>query len=134
MGTTRSIDIEYTGGLAVTAHMQGRAIATDQSVEDGGQGAAPSPFDLFLASLATCAGLYALRFCQSRSLSTEGLGLTVSCTFADKGFHVRAMDFALTLPAGFPDKYRDALVRSVELCTVKKHILDPPAFSVRVAG
>lgn len=133
MSTQQTIDVEYRGGMSVAALIEGRAIVTDQPVKDGGQDAAPSPFDLFLAALATCAGLYAQRFCESRSLSTEGLGLRVTCTYADKGFHVEAMDFALTLPEGFPEKYRDALLRAVDLCTVKKHIVTPPRFSVRIA-
>jgi putative redox protein len=34
------------------------------------------------------------------------------------------------LPAGFPDKYRDAIVRAVNQCAVKKHMEQPPEFTV----
>jgi putative redox protein len=34
------------------------------------------------------------------------------------------------LPAGFPEKYRFALVKAVDHCTVKAHILRAPQFEV----
>ena len=43
----------------------------------GGTTPPPAPFELFLASIATCMGYYALRFCQERGIATEGLGLSL---------------------------------------------------------
>ena len=59
--------VSFPGGKRVTAHYDGFDIATDQGVDSGGTGTAPEPYDLFLASLATCAGYYVLKFCSSRS-------------------------------------------------------------------
>jgi len=132
MSTKNIIDIEFAGGMKVDARLGDTVIRTDQSVKDGGGASAPTPFALFLASLATCAGLYAKRFCESREISTQGLGLRAVCTYADKGFHVDDIIFEITLPTGFPEKYHDALLRAVDLCTVKKHISNPPQFSVRI--
>ncbi|HET9228299.1 MAG TPA: OsmC family protein, partial [Thermoanaerobaculia bacterium] len=73
-----SMKITFPGGLAVNAAFKGFTVATDQGVEHGGEGTAPEPFDLFLASLGTCAGLYALRFCEQRGIDTRGLGLTLT--------------------------------------------------------
>jgi ribosomal protein S12 methylthiotransferase accessory factor len=36
----------------------------------------------------------------------------------------------ITLPPGFPEKYRNAIVKTAELCTVKKVIMDPPEFVI----
>ena len=43
-----------------------------------GEGSAPGPYDVFLASIAACAGIYVLGFCQARGLATEGLSLAQS--------------------------------------------------------
>lgn len=147
--TTRYIDVAFNGGMKIAAVLHPAAdsgqrtpdasatedtvVHTDQPVKDGGDGTAPTPFELFLASLATCAGVYAQRFCEARKIPTGGLALRVGCEFAPKGFQVTRMTFALTPPEGFPAEYRDALVRAVELCTVKKHILTPPVFEVVLA-
>ena len=150
--TMKFIDVAFNGGMKIDAILHPAApigqdapdaapgtpaaatvIHTDQPVKDGGDGTAPTPFELFLASLATCAGVYAQRFCEARKISTEGLGIRVGCEFAPKGFQVTRMTFVVTPPLGFPGEYRDALVRAVELCTVKKHIMTPPAFEVVLA-
>ncbi|MBZ2171355.1 OsmC family protein [Nitratidesulfovibrio sp. SRB-5] len=145
--TMKFIDVAFNGGMKIDAILHppvtpagpdtpapaSTVIRTDQPVKDGGEGTAPTPFELFLASLATCAGVYAQRFCEARKISTEGLGIRVGCEFAPKGFQVTRMTFVVTPPQGFPDEYRDALVRAVELCAVKKHIMTPPAFEVVLA-
>jgi len=73
--------ITFPGGEKVNAEINNRIIATDQPVESGGEGSAPTPFDYFLASLGTCAGIYILSFCQQRQIDTEGLALTQRMEF-----------------------------------------------------
>lgn len=124
------INVTFDGGMKIKADMDGVTIYTDQPVKDGGEGTAPNPFQLFLGSLATCAGVYAKRFCETRKLNTEGLGVRVFCDFAEKGFRVEKMTYELTLPQDFPEKYVSAIVRSVDLCTVKKHVCDCPDFEI----
>jgi len=126
--------IEFPGGLAVNAAFKGFTVTTDQRVEHGGGGTAPEPFDLFLASLGTCAGFYALSFCQQRGIATEGLGLTLATEKDPESKRLALVRLEIALPAGFPEKYRDAMVRSVDQCAVKRHILEPPRFEVATAA
>lgn len=126
----RTIDVSFPGGKKVAAHTGGMTIPTDQPVEDGGDGSAPPPFALFLASIATCAGYYALQFCLSRDIPTEGMSCRMVLTFDENVRRYTAVRIALKLPAGFPDKYRVAIVRAMESCSVKKHILQPPSFDI----
>ena len=116
------IEISFPGGVAVDATMKGRVIHTDQ--------ADIAPFDLFLASIATCAGFYALRFCQQRDIDTNGLGVTLTPLRGDKRLETLRID--LRLPPQFPEKYREAIVRAIDQCAVKKAILDPPKFEIAV--
>lgn len=126
------MNITFSGGLAVEAHFDGFTIRTDQMLEDGGRNSAPSPFKLFLASLGTCAGFYALRFCRERELATEGLGLTLEPERDAQTRRLSKITIHLTLPDGFPEKYRSAILRAIDQCTVKKALLDPPEFVLRV--
>lgn len=125
-----SMTITFPGGAAVDAHFKGFTVHTDQNVEHGGHGVAPEPFDLFLASLGTCAGLFALRFCQQRGIDSKGLGVTLTPDRDPEAKRVAALRLEIQLPAGFPEKYRGAIVRAADQCTVKRHILEPPAFEV----
>jgi putative redox protein len=127
------IKITFPGGEKVNAEINNRIIRTDQPVEGGGGGTAPSPFDYFLASLGTCAGIYVLSFCQQRQISTEGLALTQRMEFStaeDGRKKLAKVAIEIALPTGFPEKYRNAIVKTAELCSVKKVIMDPPEFVI----
>lgn len=124
------MEIRFPGGLEVEALQDGFAILTDQPVAQGGAGAAPSPFDLFLASIGTCAGLYALRFCRQRNLDTDGLALTLTSESGEDGKRIARIGIRVTLPPAFPEKYREAILRAVDQCKVKRHVLEPPQFEV----
>ncbi|HEY6930209.1 MAG TPA: OsmC family protein [Thermoanaerobaculia bacterium] len=126
------MNIQFPGGSRVEAFHEGFWIRTDQPLAQGGSGSAPSPFDLFLASIGTCAGFYALRFCQQRNLETEGLTLSVTPTRDAAGKHVDQIQIDVTLPPAFPEKYREALLRAMDQCSVKRHLLQPPRFEISV--
>jgi len=124
--------ITFPGGEKVNAEINNRVIPTDQSVEGGGDGSAPSPYDYFLASLGTCAGIYVLSFCQQRQIATEGLEITQRMEFAttDGRTKLAKVSMEIALPPGFPEKYRNAIVKAAGLCSVKKAIMDPPEFEI----
>jgi putative redox protein len=117
--------VSFPGGKKVTAHYDGFDIATDQSVDSGGEGTAPEPFDFFLASLATCAGYYVLKFCESRSIPTDGITLHESWERNEDKKLVR-IAIRIQIPPEFPEKYHKALVRATDTCSVKKILADPP--------
>jgi ribosomal protein S12 methylthiotransferase accessory factor len=126
------IELEFPGGRQVTAHLRGHRVATDQPSEAGGSDSAPSPFELFFVSLATCAGYYALRFCESREIAREGLAVDLVVERAPGHGPITAVRVEVTLPEGFPDRYREPLLRAVDQCAVKKFIADPPPIEVNL--
>jgi uncharacterized OsmC-like protein len=126
------IDISFPGGKRIHAQVGEYLIQTDQPARYGGEASAPAPFDLFLASLATCAGIFAWNFCDSRKLPTEGLALRMHCDEDEKGRMIQQILFTLTLPKDFPDRYRDGIVRAMELCTVKRHLQIAPEFRIEI--
>ncbi len=122
--------IDFPGGARVDAHFGKFTVKTDQPVEGGGEDSAPSPFNLFLASLGTCAGIYVLGFCKQRGLPTEGLRLVQRIHRDPASGMVGKIDIEIQVPPTFPEKYLPSLIRSAELCAVKKHIERPPVFEV----
>ena len=123
------MEITFPGGVAVDATFNGLTVKTDQPAPLG-SGDHPAPFDLFLASLGTCAGLYALRFCQQRGLDTEGLRATLETEYDMERRQIGKVRIDLHLPEGFPEKYRSAVIRSASQCAVKRHIESAPDFEV----
>jgi len=114
----------------VIAKYKGFEIVTDQPEKAGGENTAPSPFDLFMISIGTCAGWYVKSFCRQRNLPEENIRLTQKTIFNPEKKLIDKIEIEIHLPGDFPDKYRDALVKAAEACTVKKHILDAPDFSI----
>lgn len=126
------VELEFPGGKRVDAKIKQFTIKTDQPSANGGEDSAPSPFDLFLASIASCAGIYALSFCQSKNLNTEGLKLELDGEKNEETGIFGKIVINLTLPADFPSKYREAMKKSIELCTVKKHLANSPSFEMNL--
>lgn len=118
--------IDFPGGSRVDAHFGKFTVPTDQPPT----ASAPTPFELFLSSIATCAGIYVLGFCQQRGLPTEGIQIIQRTHANPLTGMIDAIDLDIIVPSTFPEKYRDSLIRSAELCKVKKHLEKPPIFNV----
>lgn len=125
--------ITFHGGKKVFAEYNGFTHKTDQPLAGGGENSAPSPFELFLASLGTCAGFYVLSFCQQRGIDTADIELGMGMDRDPQSHMVSRVTIGIVLPASFPEKYRAAVVQAAQSCTVKKHLQNPPEFNVTVA-
>jgi len=128
-----AIRVTFPGGRRVDADFDGELIRTDQSKLSGGDGSAPAPFRLFLASIGTCAGIYILSFCQERNLPTDGIELIQQQEYDESGRRLAKITITINVPPDFPQKYHRALVHAANLCTVKKAIVDPPEFEVETS-
>ncbi len=117
--------IDFPGGSRVDAHFDNFTVATDQPPV----ASAPAPFDVFLAAIGTCAGIYVLGFCKQRGLPTDGIRI-VERIHDGPGHMVEKIDLEIQIPDSFPEKYRDSLIRAAELCKVKKHLENPPKFEI----
>lgn len=122
--------VYFPGNKRVYADYKGFTIETDQPAHGGGDDSAPAPFDLFMASIGTCAGIFMLGFMQQRNIPTEDAGITLHTERDPETKLIGKITLDLHLPPEFPEKYKDAVINAVELCTVKRHLHQPPAFAV----
>ncbi|HEY3473147.1 MAG TPA: OsmC family protein [Anaerolineales bacterium] len=118
--------IDFPGGSRVDAHFGNFTVPTDQPPV----ASAPTPFALFLSSIGTCAGIYVLGFCQQRGIPTDGIRIVQRTHSNPLTRMIETIDLEIQIPSTFPDKYRDSLIRSAELCAVKKHMENPPKFDI----
>ena len=118
--------IDFPGGSRVDAHFGQFTVPTDQPP----MASAPTPFAVFLSSIGTCAGIYVLGFCQQRGIPTDGVRI-VQRVYSNPFTHmIDKVDLEIQVPPAFPDKYCDSLIRSADLCAVKKHLENPPTFEI----
>lgn len=124
------IKITFPGGERVDAEFKERVINTDQLPKRGGEGSAPEPFQLFLASIGTCAGIYVKRFCDARDIPTDNIQLIQRHEVDPMGSDLARITLDIQVPRDFPEKYHDALVRAADKCPVKRAIFDPPDIDI----
>ncbi len=124
------MEVTIDGGKVITAHIGGHTIRTDQSISAGGQNSAPAPFELFLASIGTCAGIYIKSFCDQRNIPAEDIKIIQTASYDKQTGLPVNIQIEIQLPEDFPDKYRDAVINAAALCKVKKTIANPPEFEI----
>jgi putative redox protein len=125
------MQIDFPGGARVDAHFNGLTVPTDQPSQNGDPGSAATPFDTFLASIGTCAGIYVLGFCRQRGIAAEGIRLTQRMEYDHSTGMVNRIDLEIQLPHDFPEKYKQAVILSADQCKVKKHLEHPPRIEVK---
>lgn len=127
-----SLEVSFPGGKRVDVQVGKHRVQTDQSVARGGADSAPAPFEFFLASIASCAGIFALEFCQVRKIDTAGLALSMHWDGDLKHPERSSARIELRLPEGFPERYRAGIVRAMEQCAVKRQLAAEPRFETTV--
>ena len=116
---TFDMRITFPGDIRMTAEIDGAVVHTGGEDE-------PSPFDLFLASIGTCAGIKVLRFCQERHIPTTGLNITQRMFYDPNHNMIQKIELIINLPLNFPMRYYNAVIRVANTCGVKKHLAEPP--------
>ncbi len=130
---TNEIKVTFPSNLKVEASVGEFTVMTDQPEKSGGDNSAPSPSELFTTSIATCAGYFALKFCRARDIDTSTMRLKMAYAWDRDQKRWPKMSIELELPNGFPDKYRKAIIKAMDQCVVKQHILQAPEFEITVA-
>lgn len=128
------LEIKLEGGKKVSTTIGRHRILTDQSVKDGGEDSAPAPFDLFMASIGTCAGFYVQAYCQSKGIDPSGINITLQPKRDATNKKIVGFITTIRLPKGLPDRLYPALKKVAEQCAVKKTIMSHPEFIVETVG
>jgi len=126
------MEIYFDGNKKVFANVNGFTIKTDQNPRSGGDGEHPEPFTMFLASLGTCAGIYAKVFCDQRGIPTDDIRLTQDQKYDPVMKMIDEIDLKIHVPSEFPEKYDNALIQTASLCAVKKHLREDIKVHVKI--
>jgi putative redox protein len=128
------IEVFFEDGTKVNALMGRHLVKTDQKERGGGNDTAPAPFDYFLISLATCAGIYVKLFCDKRGIDSSEITIHQSHRNDPQTRKLTGIDIYVTLPDDFPEKYREAVLKAADQCAVKRLLKDPPEIEVRAVS
>ncbi len=126
------LKVTLEGGKKVSTQIGNHRIMTDQPEKNGGGNSAPAPYDLFLASIGTCAGFYIQAYCENKKIDTSGIEISLSVTRDDKKA-INGFITTIHVPDSMPAKLHNALAKVASQCAVKKTIMSGPEFIVKVA-
>ncbi|MCX6306309.1 MAG: OsmC family protein [Bacteroidetes bacterium] len=116
------IEIVFDGNKKVNAVIDGFTVKTDQAIQSGGENSAPTPFNLFLASLGTCAGIYVKGFCDQRGINTDEMRISMDYIYDPVQKMVAKFILLIHVPSDFPEQYDAAVIKTASLCAVKRHL------------
>ncbi|MGB5450988.1 MAG: OsmC family protein [Sedimenticolaceae bacterium] len=127
------LKVKLEGGKRVSTQIGDHQIMTDQPAKHGGGNSAPAPYDLFVASIGTCAGFYVQSYCQSKGIDSTGIDITLTLKRDPETKKISGFVTTIHVPEGLPKKLHSALKRVAEQCAVTKTIMDNPEFIVETA-
>jgi putative redox protein len=130
---TELMDVRFVSGEAYEVAVRGHRVMVDQPADAGGNDRAPTPTELFVASLATCVAFYAGRYLTRHGFSRDELGVSVGYVMADdRPVRVAAVRLTVRVPADLPTERRPALEAVVSHCTVHNSLTTPPDIAIEV--
>jgi len=126
-------EVIFPGNKKVDVKFKDFLVKTDQSKKNEGDETAPEPFQIFLASLGACAGIYAKSFCDTRDLDTTGMKLELTPYFKKGLSHMEKIEITLHVNQSFPEKYVKAIIKAMNACAVKNQLHPDIAAETQVA-
>ena len=124
------MEITFEEKKKVIAKFGDYKVVTDQPIEAGGEGTAPSPFEMFLSSIGTCAGIFVKSFCDQRGIPSKDIKIIETFDYNPETHLIGKIKLDIQLPPDFPEKYKTAVISAANLCTVKKDLAAPPVIEV----
>ena len=125
------MNVRFVAGESYEVAVRGHRVVVDQPAEAGGQDRAPTPTELFVASLATCVAFYAGRYLTRHGYSRDGLAVSAGFEMAtDRPARVRNIRLSVRVPADVPAERWPALRAVVSHCTVQNSLDTPPSVAI----
>ncbi|MCC0093740.1 OsmC family protein [Streptomyces flavotricini] len=127
------LDVTHVEGDVYAIDVRGHQLRVDQPLGAGGTDTAPTPTELFAASLATCVAFYAGRYLLRHGLPRTGLSVrTEFAMAADPPARVASVHVVVTPPPELPEERRAGLLAVASHCTVHNTLRQPPETTVEL--
>jgi putative redox protein len=105
-------------------HIGKNSLASDLSVEEGGEGSGPNPHDLYDAALGACTALTVLWYAKHKKIPLEGIEVSVERDASRERAGIYRLSAALTLTGDLSTGQREELLRAAQKCPIHKLMTD----------
>jgi putative redox protein len=125
-------EVTFPSPTRIRATSKGLTVEVGPPPDRGGDPDAYGPFDILLCSLATCTGFQVADFLRERGFDTSAAGVRIEAERGAESHLMESISIEVVVPSGFPEKYRDAIVRAAGLCFVKQQLGHKPEITTTV--
>lgn len=128
-----TLDVTHVEGDVYSVDVRGHQLMVDQPTDAGGTDTAPTPTELFAASLATCVAFYAGRYLHRHGLHRSGLRVRTQFTMApDRPARVASVRVTVLPPPALSAQRHAALLAVASHCTVHNTLHQPPEITIEL--
>jgi putative redox protein len=105
-------------------HIGPNTLATDLSVEAGGDASAPTPHDLYDAALGACTGLTVLWYAKHKNIPVEDITVSVDRDAAQERAGIYRLSVVLTVTGALSAEQQRDVLRAAEKCPIHRLMTD----------
>jgi putative redox protein len=127
------VKVQHLGNVRFEATTRGHRVICDQPRDNGGSDVGMTPPEYLLVSLGTCAGFYAAKYLETRSLPAAGLAVNVSSEKALQPARLSRFRIEVTVP-GLDPAHEAGVLRAVKACLIHNTLLNAPAIETVVVA
>ena len=129
-----AVRVEHESGDRFRLSVRQHTLHLDQPEVDGGEDTAPTPTELFIASLAACVGFYVHRFLSRHGHQVDGLAVTSEVEYATRPYRVSRISLGVSGVSHLPPEVQESLLSVAARCTIHNSLRQPPEVSIAVSG
>src|SRR5512135_3099553 len=119
-----ALTVAYKGGIQFLVSSGKHSLTIDLAPEKGGSDEGMSPPEVFIASLASCIGVYVVRYAQNAKLDTRDLAIRCGWQISDDKKRISSIQVRISLPHADVGKREGALLEAARHCLIHHTITE----------
>ena len=112
------ITITHQKDSTFKARIRNHTFFSDMSVEDGGDGKAPSPAEFFVSSLGLCIGMIINIYCLTHGYNSENTEISMTYLLRNNPKRIKNITIDISLPDNFPAQKKQAIGKAIKTCVI----------------
>jgi uncharacterized OsmC-like protein len=126
--------VEFTGKRKFKITAKGHEVMTDLPEKGGGDDSAPTPSELFIGSIGSCAALYVARYLETAKLNPEGLFVDMDWEFSEDKSKISHIDMTIHVPNAVLGARKKAVAAAANKCVIHRTLHDCLKIDINVEG
>ncbi len=126
--------IQHLGEVQFEVQLRGHRILVDQPESNGGYDEGPTPPELLLASLGSCAAYYAAEYLRTRQLPADGLSVRITAEKVKGPARLENFKIDIHLDAPLEERHREGILKAAKACLIHATLVHPPKIDVQVSA